>query len=591
MKALSLFAVLFVARVLMVAGRDFDWSAQLLLVLIWQDALAALLFHAITRLTRNHRLMWGVYTCVVAYVAINIPLVRVMSTPLTLPLQRAASGALSDSIAHYIEWKALAFVVTALASGILVPLGLRAIQSRHRKSMEAGALGVGGLLVIIGFSLVGRVETHGLERNVFYVYISSFQPRHQESDQVADWRSPIYKSSQTSVAPSFYGAASKRNVIMVALESTGASHLKAYGAEQDATPNLTKLSRNSFVFENVYCAYPESIKGLLSVLASRYPALDTEAEAYENLHVSSIAELLRAQGYETALFHSGRFAYLGMQEILKNRGFDIMKDAGEIGGNHESSFGVDEPATVDHMLKWIDSRSSSTPFFLHYLPIAGHHPYLTPGQPTFAGDSDRARHLNALLHGDASLGHFIEGLKARGLYDNSCFIFYGDHGEAFGEHEGNLGHTLFVYEENVRVPWIISIPGVTHGVTRVDVLSSLIDVAPTLCHLLGLEAPPDFQGATALGGPPQMALFHTDYSLALLGLRDGPWKFIYELQAGRTSLYHLEHDPGELANLASHHPALTQQYTERLRQWSAAQRGELSRLAKSPVHISARLPF
>src|SRR5207249_7216098 len=89
----------------------------------------------------------------------------------------------------------------------------------------------------------------------------------------------------------------------------------------------------------------------------------------------SLASLLAGAGYETALFHSGRFMYLGMKELLSQSGFARLEDAGDIGGNRNSSFGIDETATVRRVLRWIDSLPRGRRFLVAYLPIAGHHPY------------------------------------------------------------------------------------------------------------------------------------------------------------------------------------------------------------------------
>ena len=160
----------------------------------------------------------------------------------------------------------------------------------------------------------------------------------------------------------------------------------------------------------------------------------------------------RDAGYRTAMFHSGRFGYLGMESIIRHRGYQTLEDAGDIGGNHNSSFGVDEPATVARMLAWIDGLPRGQRFFLTYLPIAGHHPYATPERGPFAGTAEIDQYRNALHYGDASLGALIEGLRARGLEQNTVWVIYGDHGEAFHQHEGNYGHTFFLYDENVHVP-------------------------------------------------------------------------------------------------------------------------------------------
>ena len=78
---------------------------------------------------------------------------------------------------------------------------------------------------------------------------------------------------------------------------------------------------------------------------------------------------------------------------------------------------------------------------------------------------------------------------------------------------------------------------------RVPGVSSLIDVAPTISDLLGLPVPDDYQGRSLLNGDEQMSLFCTDYSLGLLGLRDGGWKCTYELESKRSALFDLTGDP------------------------------------------------
>jgi hypothetical protein len=72
-----------------------------------------------------------------------------------------------------------------------------------------------------------------------------------------------------------------------------------------------------------------------------------------------------------------------------------------------------------------------------------------------------------------------------------------------------------------------------------------------------------------------MALFFTDYSLPLVGLRDGPWKFIHELGSNRTKLFDLTCDPAERRNVAAEFPERVQAYRDRLLRWSEAQKGRL----------------
>src|SRR5258708_31797093 len=141
-------------------------------------------------------------------------------------------------------------------------------------------------------------------------------------------------------------------------------------------PHLTALARQSLLFENAYTAYPETIRSFFAVQCATWPALDTRPDDYERVAAPGMAQLLADAGYRTGLFHSGRFMYLGMESVIRNRGYQTLEDAGDIGGERESSFGIDEPSTVRRILSWIDAAPRE-PFFVSYLPVAGHHPYAT----------------------------------------------------------------------------------------------------------------------------------------------------------------------------------------------------------------------
>src|SRR5205823_9671379 len=135
----------------------------------------------------------------------------------------------------------------------------------------------------------------------------------------------------------------------------------------DVMTNLSKLAESGLAFDSAYATYPESIKGLFSILCSIYPAFDVGIEAYASAPCQSLPSQLSGLGYATALFHSGRFMYLGMESVISNRGYDRLEDAGHIGGNHHSSFGLAEHATVARLLQWIDARRDALPSLFTYL--------------------------------------------------------------------------------------------------------------------------------------------------------------------------------------------------------------------------------
>jgi arylsulfatase A-like enzyme len=533
----------------------------------WQDALVALLFAAVELSLRNSRvgrtLCIALYWMLVIYAVINVPVGRAVATPLTWAMLRAARGPLADSMLTYVTWTNGALISIMMAAAAIFPRWLRPAR-RASTVLVAFAL----LAIVVGPLATARADTLGLHRTAVVALFEVPRSAAATHRNGAPWTRSPFPTSPAENLTQFRGAAKGRNVILVSLESTAAQYLSLYGSKFETMPRLTAMARDAMVFDAAYAAYPESIKGLFSVLCSVYPSLGERTEALAASPCRALPTILSDAGYRTGLFHSGRFDYLGMQDVIRNRGYQALEDAGDIGGNHNSSFGVDEPSTVARMLAWIDSAPREKPFFLTYLPIAGHHPYETPERGPFPEHDEIGRYRNALHYGDASLGALADGLRARGLDQNTIWIVFGDHGEAFGQHEGNYGHTFFLYDENVHVPFLVIAPGLIHGPLRASKSISLVEVAPSVLDLLGVSEIAEYQGRSVLDPEPRMALFFADYSLTILGLRDGPWKFIHDIDSGRTRLFHLPSDPAERTDLSSSHADRAAGYKIALRGWS-----------------------
>ena len=570
MTAVSLLFMLLLARSMASIGRHLTVSWWSPVAYLWHDALVVLVFAAFEYVFRKRRrFAWTVYAILAAYAVINVPVQRALSTPLTRPMWRAAGGPLADSIRHYATWGNAWLVLVGLAAIALAPVVARRVAPRPVlfASIACAALGP---------AAAARVDTAGLERNAWTALVGTVVPPVAAATPDGDWRASDLAPTADRDLSRFRGIAAGRHIVIVSLESTAARYLGVYGADPDVMPNLSDLSHSAIVFDHAYAVYPESIKGLFSTLCSAYPALDTDVETYADVPCESIAAVLSGRGYRTALFHSGRFAYLGMNAIVRDRGFARLADAGDVGGLHNSSFGVDEPSTVASILRWIDEERPGHPFMVTYLPIAGHHPYETPERGPFPDRDEFGRYRNALHYADAALGALRRGLQDRGLDRRTLWIVFGDHGEAFGQHDGNYGHTFQVYDENVRVPFLIAAPGLVDRAIHARRIVSLIDTAPTVLDLLGAPIPRAYQGRSMLDAAPRAALFFTDYSLRLLGLRDGPRKFIYDTGSRRARWFDVEHDPDERVDLSARFAGESRRYVETLLGWSAAQQRRMA---------------
>ena len=544
-------------------------------------ALGLLLRHRPRGLRGASVAMGALVVFFVVYAAFNVAVARLFSTPLTHSMLGAAGGALADSILAYVT---LGNVVAICAVTLLAAMTWLRVKALPGKRALWTLGFVGSAVVLAGPAAARRIDTLGMHRNALAAVVVTTWAARQPPPVSASKLQPLPPLGPALDLSHLAGAARGRSVIWVILESTAARYLGSYGADPDATPNLTKLAKHSVVFERAYCAQPESIKGLFSMLCGTPPGASTAAEDYTHSKVPcpSIAALLQAKGYRTALFHSGRFRYLGMQGVVDDRGFDELHDAGTIGGDHVSSFGTADAATVQRMLKSLDALGADDRFFFVYSPISGHHPYKSPGDGPrpFEAETEQDHYRNDLYAGDDALGTLIEGVRARGLEDKVLWAVVGDHGQAFGEHEGNFAHTLFLYEENVHVPMIFAAPGALVGQVSAPQITSLVDLAPATLALLGLEIPERMVGRSPLSPHPGVARFFTDHGPVKLGLRQGRYKFLYESEHDRSRLFDLKLDPEERVDVSAQHPELSRSYRKHLDSWRQVNRARILNFGK-----------
>jgi choline-sulfatase len=176
---------------------------------------------------------------------------------------------------------------------------------------------------------------------------------------------------------------------------------------------------------------------------------------------------------------------------------------------------------------------------------------------------------------DAEIGRVLRALRQAGLEENTLVVFSSDHGDMDSAHR--LEHKSVLYEEAVRVPLLVSWKGVTKAglVDREHLVSTGLDLIPTLCDFAGIPSPPPLKGRSvrqlAEGRQPKS---WRDSLVVENGrsrmLRTDRYKYIvYASGSPREQLIDLKHDPGEMKNLALDptRAKVLQQHRRLLKQW------------------------
>ena len=372
-------------------------------------------------------------------------------------------------------------------------------------------------------------------------------------------------------------------MIVIVLESVAARWTGLSGGLYETTPNLKAESAHGLVFDNFYAHIGRSSNSLGAMLLSAYPKLDFRdfTEEFPHPAATSLAAVFRDRGYRTAFMTPSYLSWAGWGTFLQGGGFADLRDATSFPCSPPlSSWGVEDRCMVDAMVQWLD-QDTKRPFFLMGWPDQTHHPYEpTPGVPTLnllreAGpdDYDLGRYLNVLHETDHQLERLFEAIRRAGLEDNTLVVVVGDHGQAFGYPHDAYMQGRFVYEEDVHVPLMIWSPRLYPSALRSDRIGSHVDLAPTIAALAGIPAAPDWQGRSLFDpGRSPRAYFYAAEDHFTLGVREGNWKYIFDLREGVDELYDLDRDPTEQHNLAQAEPERSARFRQRLAAWTEANR-------------------
>jgi arylsulfatase A-like enzyme/Flp pilus assembly protein TadD len=358
------------------------------------------------------------------------------------------------------------------------------------------------------------------------------------------------------------GMASGQNLLVVTLDTTRADRLGSYGYAAASTPTLDAFARRALRFAAATSVAAETLPAHCSILTGRYPyahGVRLNAEYRLGAGETTLAERLRARGYETAAFVS---AFVLDARYGLDQGFDLYDDRVEPGGGASFPSGtIERPAdrTTDAALAWLERRRAGRPFFawVHYFDP--HAPYKPPAAA--AARAPGRPYDGEIAFVDEQLGRVLDRLKAKGLADRTVVAVLGDHGESLGEH-GESTHGIFLYDAVLRVPFILSVPGASGIAGAVeDGVVSEVDVVPTLLDLLGVkvgetEGPP-MDGRSLVGAPPPAD--RAVYAESLTPFLDFGWAPLRALRrkddkailAPRPEYYDLRKDPGEVEDLGS----------------------------------------
>jgi len=471
-----------------------------------------------------------------------------------------------------------------------------ASPARWRQRHTAAALGV-ALIFLAGLPTVFTNKYQGIPHHPLFVLCTDlFQDRivhavtrRENASPKAESRMPPLDSTartdsderMADLLKANRTRHSSPNMLLIVLESVGSKQLLGRDGLPipGDTPNISRLCEHGMIFDSVYTVFPATARSHVALnTGGRTLTWGNVFEMFDYPYVApTLPRCFSNQGYRTAVYSGGRLDYENLLHLYQNLGYGSLY---EFGGDktHQTldytldSWGAKEEYTVSNIEQWIDQAvAAKAPFFVNYITIATHHPYVCPEDYVrpFHGSTNFLRYLNALYYTDNAIGWLVGFLESRHLLDNTVIAITGDHGEAFGDlHPGNFTHKNRLFEENIK-SFLILIPPVPAPATIVSHrIASMGDIMPTLLAFSGAPAP-DVPGRSLLSedyrGHP--VFFQKSAFPEQWGLRDGRWKYIGNIRDESAELYDLESDPGERHNLAGQSNQRIRLYEALCEQW------------------------
>ena len=345
-----------------------------------------------------------------------------------------------------------------------------------------------------------------------------------------------------------------RNVLLISIDTCRADRLSCYGYKRPTTPNIDAVAAEGILFENVISPIPTTLPAHSSMLTGTIPPYhgihSNFSHPLDNRNIT-LAEILKDAGFTTGAVVS---AFVLDSGFGLSQGFDAYHDrfepplAAHMRGQRPGG------ETTGVALKWLEENKDKRFFlFLHYFDPHGRY---RPPEP-FASKFGARSYAGEIAYTDHCIGQVVQKLKDLRLYDSTLLIVTSDHGEMLGEH-GEGGHEYFIYQAAIKVPLIFKLPGQKQA-ARIESIAGLIDIVPTVCGLLNVEAPKSIQGidlSPSFRGEDlsvrERHLFCESFTAtryggnSLLGILNDRFKYI---QTTRPELYDLIMNPAESNNL------------------------------------------
>ncbi|MDR4937004.1 LTA synthase family protein [Rossellomorea marisflavi] len=444
---------------------------------------------------------------------------RFYSDYVTVPIlfQFKNVGGIGPSTFELISGWDILFFLDLIVVGVYL-WKTRAMRVEVQRKQKAGYIlgSVLVLLVTIGIGLLKSpymfAESYDREQMVkaigpynYHLYdigIAAGKPFSRTLATKADTKETIrYIDSTDKEESDLFGVAKGKNLVLVSMESTQNFVIgqKVHGKE--ITPFLNSLIEDSFYFSQIYdqTAQGKTSDSEFMVDNGLYPLASgsTFVQRPENTYRALSHLLDEQEDYYTAVFHGNDKTFWNRDKMYEALGYDrfFSKEEYKVTEDNSVNYGIKDIPFFQQSMDYVEDLPH--PFYARFLMLTNHFPFLLDEEDQFIEEADTSegvvnRYVTTVRYEDEAIKNLIEDFKKKGLYDDTVFVFFGDHYGISEKYETGafellgMEDTVINHMKLQQVPLIIHVPG-EEGRT-IDTLGGEIDIRPTILHLMGIES-------------------------------------------------------------------------------------------------------
>lgn len=430
------------------------------------------------------------------------------------------------------------------------------------------------------------------------------------------------------------------NIIFIMSDDHASHAMSCYGSAINETPNLDRIANGGMRFDNCFCTNSICAPSRASVLTGQYNHMNgvkTLGDQFDSRQ-TTVQRLLRENGYQTALVGKWHLGHGGNHDPADFDYWNVLPGQGDYHdpemiemGKHKQEKGYVTDIITDKSLDWLKNRDNEKPFMLMYHHKAPHRPWEPdekhahmyedvdiPEPYSFHDDYDgKAQatkeatmridrdllkrdvkadppeglsdkelkswyyqryikdYLRCVASIDDNVGRMLDYLDEEGLTENTIVIYTSDQGFFLGDH--GWYDKRFMYEESLRMPFVIRYPKVIKPGSVTKDFALNVDFAETFLDYAGIDIPDSMQGRSLRpileDNTPddwQTSMYYRYWEHlskehkvgAHYGVRTHEFKLIYyygealgaadavdEYREPEWELYDLEKDPYEMTNV------------------------------------------